>query len=124
MRWVFASLSCLTLFLLLPIATPYAQDLTGRYAVEGGNPNGQGTYQGEVQVVRAGDVFHVRWSLPGQQHAGTGILQKGLFAVVYQPEGERPGVALYTLNANGSLSGTWTSLGGTVLGVENWRRKK
>jgi hypothetical protein len=33
-------------------------------------------------------------------------------------------VAPYTLNSNGSLSGTWTSLGGTVFGVETWRRKK
>ena len=64
------------------------------------------------------------WSIAGQQDAGTGILQKGALAVVYQQEGERPGVAPYTLNSNGSLSGTWTSLGGTVFGVETWRRKK
>lgn len=124
MRCVFASLSCLTFFLLLPITAPHAQDLSGRYVVEGGNPNGQGNYQGEVQVVRAGDVFQVKWSVAGQQHAGTGILHKGLFAVVYQPAGEQPGIAVYTLNANGSLSGAWTPLGGTVLGVENWRRGK
>lgn len=124
MRYGFAPLLSLAFVLLLPFAASHAQDPTGRYAVEGSNPNGQGAYQGEARVVRAGDVFQVMWSLAGQQHAGTGILQKGLFAVVYQQDGERPGVALYTLNSNGSLSGTWTSLGGTVLGVETWRRKK
>lgn len=124
MRCVLASLLSLACVLLLPVAASHAQDISGHYAVEGGNPNGQGAYQGEAQVVRAGDVFHVMWSIAGQQQTGTGILQKGALAVVYQQEGELPGVALYTLNSSGSLSGTWTSLGGTVLGVETWRRKK
>lgn len=124
MRSLFAPLLSLAFVLLLPVAASQAQDLTGRYLVEGSNPNGQGAYQGEAQVMRAGDVFQVVWSFAGQQHTGTGILHKGIFAVVYQPKGEAPGVALYTLNANGSLSGTWTAHGETAVGVENWRRRK
>ena len=112
----------LILALLLPTLT-HAQDLTGTYTVEGSNPDAKGAYRGEVRVARAGDVFHVIWIFGKQQHAGTGILRDDQFAVVYQPKGGQPGIAFYKVNADGSLSGTWTTLGGRTLGTETWKPK-
>ncbi len=74
-------------------------------------------------MIRRGEAFHVIWRIGQQQHSGTGILRNGQLSVVYHAQGEAPGVAVYTLNPNGSLTGLWTALGGQALGTETWTPK-
>jgi hypothetical protein len=103
----------------LPAAAQDA-DLTGRYRVEGSNPGGTGQYKGEAAVIRTGETYQVVWRLGGQEYRGTGVVRDGGLAVVYQVGGQSPGVVLYRVMANGSLSGTWVGLGGEALGSEVW----
>ncbi|GGK47196.1 hypothetical protein [Salinarimonas ramus] len=103
------------------VAAPVAaQDLGGTYAVRGTNPGGQGEYRGEVAIVPAGEAWQVAWTIGGARHVGTAILTGDTLSVVYQPEGELPGIAVYELQPDGSLEGTWTGLGGNALGTEEW----
>lgn len=109
-------------FMLLATAYAFGQsrEIAGTYAMVGTNPGGMGEYRGEVAVVQTGDVYQVGWTIAGQRHVGTGVLNGDVFSVVYQPEGEQAGIAVYELQPDGSLDGVWTGLGGQALGVERW----
>ncbi|MDQ6435433.1 hypothetical protein RB623_15345 [Mesorhizobium sp. LHD-90] len=106
--------------LLSSVASLWAQDIAGSYTVEGSNPGGGGIYRGEVTVVKSDETYQVLWKIGNQQHRGTGILRDGGFAVVYQPQGGGPGIAVYQVGPNGALSGSWVGLGGQQLGSEVW----
>ncbi|BAT57573.1 hypothetical protein GJW-30_1_00079 [Variibacter gotjawalensis] len=95
-------------------------NLSGPYAIEGQNPDGAGRYQGRVTVQRKGDTYQIVWQIGQTRATGTGIFRDGKLAVVFQPQTGAAGVAFFELNSSGSLSGTWTSLGGGVLGTEQW----
>ncbi len=111
----------LSLILSWPVSAPaQAPDIAGVYAVTGQNPDGTGQYRGEVTVARAGDAWAIVWRFGEQRHAGTGILRGGRLSVVYQPQAQPPGVAVFELSASGTLSGLWTGLGGRTLGTETW----
>jgi hypothetical protein len=118
---VMSKCAVIAVLLLALVATPaLAQDtdLSGRYRIEGANPGGGGRYEGQVEIVRTGQTYQVRWTIGGRTHLGTGIARDGGFAVVYQPEAQAPGIAFYRIQANGALAGSWTSLGGKALGSE------
>lgn len=113
----------LCILALLVCSAAQAQDISGTYDVEGGNPGAQGRYAGQAAVKATGDTFQVLRQIGSQTHRGTGILQDRHFSVVYQADGEAPGVAVYDVAPDGSMTGVWTGLGGTALGIETWRRR-
>ena len=109
-------------FLILSMTVVFGQtrDIEGLYRVTGTNPGGVGDYRGEVAVARTGDVYQIAWRFGGDQHIGTGIRSNGQLSVVYQPEGQIAGIAVYRIEPNGTLQGIWTTLGGQTLGTEEW----
>lgn len=114
------TIAMMVLLFSVAVASGQTQDIEGRYQVSGTNLGGSGQYSGEVAVTRTGDVYQVAWSFGQDQHIGTGILFNGQLSVIYQPEGQSPGIAVYQIEPNGTLLGIWTMLGGQILGTEEW----
>lgn len=114
---------CVLGLIVAAAASAQAQDIAGTYTVEGTNPGGQGRYAGEAKVEATGPTYQVTWTIGSQAQHGTGLLRDGHFAVVYLVQGQPPGVAAYAVQPDGTLDGTWTGLGGAVVGQEVWRRK-
>lgn len=108
--------------IILATAAAFGQtrDITGIYAATGTNPGGRGAYRGDVIVVEDGEVYQVAWTIAGARHVGTGVLRGNQFSVVYAPEGQGTGIAVYELQPDGNLDGVWTNLGGSTLGSERW----
>jgi hypothetical protein len=109
--------------LTLAAATTALADLEGRYVVSGQNPGGQGSYNGVAAVQENDGTYTVAWKVGQQQYAGTGILRKDVFSVVYQTGGDRsrPGLVVYEVRDDGTLVGVWTTLGSSNTGLERWR---
>jgi hypothetical protein len=93
-------LRTLALAAALAVLSPaaFAQLREGLYNVEGQNPDGS-AYEG----------------VGNAQIIGLGLIQSGLLALSFTVEG-RPGIAIYGVEPDGKLRGTWTSGGG--LGTE------
>jgi hypothetical protein len=118
-------LTALISTIMLVIATPVlAQEVSGQYRIEGANPDGKGTYRGQVAVTKTGETYQVTWVIGTSKHIGTGLQQDGVFSVIYQPDGASAGIAVYKIGADGVLIGSWTNLGGKVLGSETWTPDK
>ena len=82
--------------------------IVGIYSCEGTNPDG-GTYAGIVQIIKHGDSYLVRWTMPDEsQVLGIGILNGGTLSVSYY--GGTPSIVVYSIE-NGKLTGTWTAVG-------------
>jgi hypothetical protein len=83
-------------------------NLVGIYSCEGTNPDGK-TYAGIVQIIKHGDSYLVRWTMPDEsQVLGIGILNGGTLSVSYY--GGTPSIVVYAIE-NGKLTGTWTAVG-------------
>jgi len=107
-------------FLILTCALTAATfaDVVGEYRGEGTNPGGQGSYTCDVKITRSGDVYAVQWYFDGSLgYEGVGIMKGGLFCVGYTSSGGY-GIVVYTINADGSLDGTWAGKGSAELGTE------
>ncbi|MDN3568272.1 hypothetical protein ACFQY5_04715 [Paeniroseomonas aquatica] len=92
-----------------------AQLRTGSYTVEGQNPDGS-AYEGTFELLEGPNAAWVaRWNVGNAQIIGLGLIQGGMLALSFSVEG-RPGIAVYGVEPDGSLRGTWTSGGG--LGTE------
>lgn len=103
-----AALACLA-----PAA--FAQLREGSYALEGQNPDG-GPYSGSFDLREGPNgAWLVRWRVGSAQIIGLGLIQSGVLAVSFSAD-DRPGIAVYGVEADGTLRGTWTSGGG--LGTE------
>jgi hypothetical protein len=83
--------------------------LVGTYSCEGTNPDGK-NYSGIVQIIKHGDSYLVRWTMPDEsQVLGIGILNGGTLSVSYF--GGTPSIVVYSIAENGKLNGTWTAVG-------------
>lgn len=90
---------------------------TGIYNVSGTNPDGS-MYEGIVMLQQAGIVsWRATWSLQGERIEGIGMSSSGVFSVTYQL-GDRTGMGIYAVNADGSMFGQWTVLGSSGIGTE------
>lgn len=107
--------------LALPAA---AAELDGEYLIEGRDPGGGAKYQGHVLVVKEDATYSVIWKIQNQVLYGTGILQNNSFAVTYLNYGptSAPGLAIYEVADDGTLTGKFTMLGAKSTGVEAWIR--
>lgn len=99
-----------------------AAPLDGEYFIEGRDPGGGAKYKGQVLVVKEDAVYSVIWKIQNQVLYGTGILQNKTFAVTYLNYGpaSAPGLALYDVADDGTLTGQFTMLGAKNIGVEAW----
>jgi hypothetical protein len=99
----------------LPVA---AQDIGGSYIVQGTGFDGQ-AYGGEAEIVVTSDVTcEITWVTGGQVSEGICMRQNDVFAAAYVLSG-RTGMVIYTVNADGSMQGTWTIAGMNAVGTES-----
>ncbi|HYF09020.1 MAG TPA: hypothetical protein VD970_15465 [Acetobacteraceae bacterium] len=105
---------------LLALATPAAAQRTGLYELNGTNPDGT-AYDGQVMMQQVGIVsWRVVWSVSGERIEGIGMSSGNVLSVTYQL-GQRTGMGIFFINADGSMSGQWTVLGSSGIGTETLR---
>ncbi|HVL70793.1 MAG TPA: hypothetical protein VM434_02815 [Beijerinckiaceae bacterium] len=116
-----AGLCGLALALTVGLSAP-AQAIDGLYSVEGRQPDSEQVYRGEAQIVKTGDTYSVMWRIGQMQHIGTGILRDNVLAIYFQPLHPRAsaGVASFRILNDKVAEGSWTGLGGKVVGTEHW----
>lgn len=92
-------------------ATAGAQLREGSYEIAGTNPDGS-TYAGAFALRPGPNASWLgQWQVGETRILGLGLIQEGLLALSFVVEG-RPGIAVYSVDADGSLRGTWTTGGG------------
>jgi hypothetical protein len=98
-------------------APALAQDIGGRYIVQGTGFNGQ-AYAGEAQITLTSDVTcEIVWNTGGQISEGICMRSGNVFSAAYVIE-DRPGMVIYTVAADGSMQGQWTIAGSDGVGTE------
>ena len=105
--------------MLAGLAAPAAAQRAGTYAVEGQGADGS-RYDGSAMLAPLGqNTWRVTWQVAGDTAQGVGILipQGPLLVVGYTMAGET-GVAVYAVQADGRLLGTWTQGQGGGIGTE------
>jgi hypothetical protein len=103
--------------LLAALATPAAAQAPGVYDVSGTNLDGT-PYTGIAQIRPAGLAsFIIAWRIGNQVVEGVGFASGRTISVAYGLA-QRPGIGIYTLNADGSLDGEWTVIGAPANGRE------
>ena len=96
---------------------PELPDLSGTYAVNGTNQQGQ-NYQGTAEIKRSKlNNYTITWEIGSQQQAGSGVFDGTTFAVNWEM-GSDKGTVTYTYQPDGSLKGTWTQDGVSGTGTE------
>jgi len=122
----FSAVLLATLALPLP---SLAAEVEGRYRIDGRNPGDTaGRYTGEVAVTRTGDTYQVAWIVGGQKSVGTGLRTGDILSVAYgtpQAGGlASPSIAVYQINPDGTLTGSFTLVGMKAKGLEAWTPAK
>ena len=107
-RWVALILGGL----LLCSAPASAQELAGSYQVKGAGPEGT-MYLDSATITQTGKTYHMVWGSGSGSYSGTGLLHEGVFAVAYNG-----GLAVYSVQSDGTLKGVWTLDGSELVGTE------
>jgi hypothetical protein len=111
------------LFLSAWLGIASAADIDGEYAVYG-HEMADGRYTGKVAVAKNGDTYAVVWVFGNDVHRGTGIVNGDTFSVIfYVRQSPVPGLAVYKIEADGTMTGQFTVLGGKKVGAEMWKRE-
>ena len=99
-----------------------AESIEGMYRVEGNGPGADQVYRGKAQVKKTGATYTIVWQIGEAGHVGTGILSSDILSIFFQPLDRRgaPGVASFRVIEGKITGGTWTVLGGKVVGDERW----
>ena len=104
------------------LAPAIAADLDGEYDVYG-HEMADGRYIGKAAVQKSGDTYTVVWVFGQDIHRGTGILSGDTFSVIFfVRQSPVPGLAVYKIESDGTLTGQFTVLGGKKVGAEMWKR--
>ena len=99
------------------VAPASAQDIGGRYIVQGTGFNGQ-AYAGEAQISVTSDVTcEIVWNTGGQISQGICMRSGNVFSAAYVISG-KPGMVIYTVAGDGSMQGQWTIAGSSGVGTE------
>ena len=105
--------------LALAGATPAAAQRSGTYAVVGTGAGGGQQYEGSAQLQATGpQTWTLTWRISGETTRGVGMSDGDRLVVGYVSRGAT-GVAIYVVQPDGSLVGTWTQ--GTEGGVRQER---
>lgn len=96
--------------------------IEGKYRVEGTLPGEGGRYQGEAAVRRTGETYTIVWRINDDRHVGTGIVTGPVLSVIFRSLNARgaPGIASFAIVDDRITKGTWSTLGGEVVGTETW----
>jgi hypothetical protein len=96
---------------LTAVLPAFAQIREGLYAVEGTNPDGS-TYEGQF-LLQPGPAasWLANWRVGNEQVLGLGLIQGGVLAVSFIVN-DRPGIAIFEVEPDGRLRGSWTTGGG------------
>ena len=86
--------------LLAPI-TALAGSLSGKYTVNGRNPNGS-AYSGTVQIIDNNGAVAMSWQV-GNTYSGVGTVQGRVLTVDWGANDP----VIYVVNPDGTLYGTW-----------------
>lgn len=78
-----------------------AASLSGKYTVNGRNPNGS-AYSGTVQIIDNNGAIAMSWQV-GNTYSGVGTVQGRVLTVDWGANDP----VIYVINANGTLYGTW-----------------
>ena len=99
-----------------------AESIEGVYRVEGNAPGADQAYSGRAQVKKTGATYTIVWQIGEGGHVGTGILTSDVLSIFFQPLDRRgaPGVASFRVIEGKITGGTWSVLGGNVVGDERW----
>lgn len=106
--------------LLWSVATAFAADPPGTYAVQGTSPDGS-KYTGTATITETGQTYKMIWKIGRDTYTGTAIGDKDFLAVSYA-SGSDTGLALYGADG-GNWKGIWTYAGGTKIGSEMLKRQ-
>ncbi len=119
--------------LLAPaLAAPALADPVGTYLVGGSNPGApEATYEGTVEVVRAGPLYEVTWTIDETVYHGTAMGGRVIgerFVIGPASEAdtvlaiawEDGTVVMYAVP--GGFAGEWIIPGSTAMGQETWQR--
>ena len=93
-----------------------SKDIAGNYDVTGTNFDGS-AYKGTVVIEKSGNGYTLAWETGPTSSTGAGTLSGDTFTVRWT-DGENSGDVTYTLQADGSLVGTWTADGIDGQGTE------
>jgi hypothetical protein len=88
-----------------------AQNVGGRYQVQGTNPNGS-AYSGTAEIFPNGNVCRIVWHV-GTEWRGICMLSGNRFAASYQSGGTY-GLLIYRMQSDGSLAGEWSTGAGST----------
>jgi len=105
--------------LTVALASPALAQRQGTYSVAGQSPDGQ-RYDGTAMLApTGGNTWQVVWNAGGGTAQGVAILipQGPLLVVGYTMQGDT-GVAVYAVQPDGRLLGTWTQGQGGGIGTE------
>ncbi len=93
--------------LLASVASASAQNLPGKYQVEGKNLDGS-DYSGTAEIVATSEVTcRITWQTGSTTSEGICMRSGTSFAAGYVL-GESIGLVVYEMKPDGSLEGTWT----------------
>lgn len=102
---------------------PSGKDISGTYTVTGVNLDGN-DYSGEVTLTSLGsDNYAMAWTIGNGNQKGTGNLSGDTLKADWS-DGSNIGAVTYTMQADGSFSGTWTQEGVSGTGTETLTPKK
>jgi len=98
-------------------ASPLAasSSFAGDYSILGTNVDGSG-YDGELSIIKQGEVWQLVWSVGSDTYDGIGITSGNVLAAAYGGQG--CGVVVYSIQSNGELDGIWGMWGNNNLGAE------
>jgi hypothetical protein len=119
-RRVFRPVSVFALLVLS--VTARAEGIEGFYRVEGSGPGPGQPYEGEAQIKKTGETYTIMWRIGERGHVGTGILTSDVLSIFFLPLDGRGAAGVASLRVIGGkvAGGTWTVLGGKLVGQERW----
>jgi len=95
----------------------YAQDIGGRYTVEGTNHNGT-AYQGTAEITLTSDTTcEIVWKTGATESKGICSRNDDTFAAAYVLQ-DAVGLVIYKVSDDGSMEGLWTIQGQPGTGTE------
>ncbi len=95
------------LIIILALAATAADDLAGKYTCFGKEPYSGRRYGYKLEIVQAGEVYQFRWTVDENVgYSGVGVLKNGYLCVGYESH-INYGVAVYKVQADGTLDGVY-----------------
>jgi len=89
------------------VATTSAQEIGGKYRVNGTNLDGS-RYSGTAEiVVTSPTTCRIRWVTGGTTSTGICMKRSNVFTAAYR-QGSAVGLVIYEVRDNGVLDGVWT----------------